>query len=305
MQENSMDKGKWFRIQEIEDGIFSIEEPQHVRSFLVKGRTCAALIDTGMGFLSMEKEIKPLVETPIIVFNTHWHFDHIAGNAGFRNIGIAGAEEQLIAERISNATLMPLYIIPCIEKGIPFPDQFVPERYEVNSPPATFTFDDGDIFDLGGRIIRAISTPGHTHGSFSFLDIQTKSLFCGDLIYEGTLYAHFIDSDIDEYIDTLKRLEATKDEFVNLYPGHGDRLAAAKSLSVALSAFKSIKKDSPSASTSLEWIESVLRYDFEDFSILIKAAGFRGVDLLKSQKFNRSLTYLASPFVGDADRREW
>ncbi|HEX2964234.1 MAG TPA: MBL fold metallo-hydrolase [Syntrophorhabdaceae bacterium] len=277
-----MDNSDWFKIQEIEDGIFSIEEPQHVRCFLIRGKTCAALIDTGMGFLNIERAIKPLVETPVTVFNTHWHFDHIGGNAGFRNIGIAGIEERLITERIPNATLMPLYIIPCVEKGIPFPGKFVPEKYEINSPPATFTFDDGDIFDLGGRIIRAISTPGHTHGSFSFLDSQTRSLFCGDLIYKGTLYAHFMDSDIDEYIDTLEQLEADKDEFANLYPGHGDKLVAPESLSAALSAFQSVKRDSPNSRPAPEWIESVLRYDFEDFSILTKAAGFPGIDLLKS-----------------------
>ena len=39
-----------------------------------------ALLDTGMGIQNIFAAIKPLVREHVSVFNTHWHFDHAAGN---------------------------------------------------------------------------------------------------------------------------------------------------------------------------------------------------------------------------------
>lgn len=271
----------WFKIREIDRDVFAIEEPGHVQSYLIKGKTRAALIDTGMGLCNIGDALRPLVETPLSVFNTHWHFDHIGGNAVFQDIGIARTEEQLLSHHIPNETMMRLYIRPCLEQGIPLPPRFVPEGYEISSPPAAFTFRDGDVFDLGERVLTAFASPGHTHGSFSFLDSGTRGLFCGDLVYKATLYAHFLDSDVEEYIASLHKLLAYEDLISCLYPGHCDRVLPTSFLTSVLEGFRAIEGGVASGRITEEWKEPVVRYEFNDFAILTKGAGSQGVDLLR------------------------
>lgn len=272
---------EWFNIYEIEHDIFRIEERGHVQCYLIKGKTLAALIDTGMGFCNIETAIQPLIDTPLWVFNTHWHFDHIGGNALFKHIGIAKAEQHLLTQPISNAVLMPLYLRPCLEQGTPFPKQFLPEQYSICSPPATFTIDDGDTFDLGGRVLTAILTPGHTHGSCSFLESSTQSLFCGDVLYRGTLYAHLVDSDIEEYICSLQKLLTHQDRILRLYSAHDVVALPTSFLVPVLEAFQEITKGISSESTITKRRTPVVRYQFEDFDIVIKSGDFKGVNLLE------------------------
>ncbi len=271
----------WFNIREIDRDVFAVEEPGHVQFYLVRGKTRAALIDTGMGFRDVKSALGSLVKTSLFVLNTHWHFDHIGGNREFEDIGIAGAEKDLLARRIPNDTLMRLYVRPCLEQDIPLPARFVPERYEISSPAAAFTLNDGDTFDLGGRILTAIATPGHTHGSFSFLDSDTGSLFCGDVVYKATLYAHFLDSDSEEYIASLHKLLTYRDPINRLYPGHCDRMLPTSFLGPVLEAFRAIKTGTVPGRTTDEWGEPVVRHEFGDFAILTKGAGSKGVDLLQ------------------------
>lgn len=271
----------WFNIHEIEQDIFLIGEPGHVQSYLVKGTSHAALIDTGMGFSDIRSALSAFLDIPVVVFNTHWHYDHVGGNHLFKHIGIARAEQHLLTNRWRNEMLVPLYIRPCLDQGLRLPDHFVPEAYEVHSPPATFTVRDGQIFDLGGRVLEAISTPGHTHGSFSFLERRTRRLFCGDLIYRATLYAQFVDSDVDEYIRSLRKLLSYKDRIKYLHPGHCDPVVSPSFLVEVLHAFRGVKSGMRYGTGTEEWGGPVIRYEFGDFAILGKAEGARGVDLLE------------------------
>ena len=71
-----MSTSDWFKIKEVENDIFIVEEPGYVQSYLVNGTTHSALLDTGMGIQNISAAIKPLVRESVSVFNTHWHFDH-------------------------------------------------------------------------------------------------------------------------------------------------------------------------------------------------------------------------------------
>jgi hypothetical protein len=50
---------------------------------------------------------------------------------------------------------------------------------------------------------------------------------------------------------------------------------------LVLEAFQAVRKGTPPCITIEEWGEPVNRYEFEDFAILTKGAGSRGVDLLR------------------------
>ncbi len=74
---------QWFQIEEVAQDVYVIEEPGHVQSYLINGRTHSALLDTGAGLSDIRNAIQILLRERVIVLNTHWHFDHIGGNTLF------------------------------------------------------------------------------------------------------------------------------------------------------------------------------------------------------------------------------
>ncbi len=270
----------WFKIQEIDTGLYVIREPDHVQSFLVTGRKKAALVDTGMGFCDIRAVVKKITPLPVMVLNTHWHFDHIGGNELFRERGISAPESFLVAKSVSNAQLMDIYIKPCLLEGIRMPNDFDPLSFKINGVFPTFTLQHGDQIDLGGRVLTAMATPGHTRGSMSFFDNRTSSLLCGDFAYRGLIFAQFRDSDTGAYINSLRKISALK--INNLHPSHDDFIVPASFASDVLDGFHKIKNGSVSPVEINHWGGLVNRYNFKDFGILTPVEGSDGIVLFDS-----------------------
>ena len=270
---------KWFQISEVEQDVYVIEEPGHVQSYLINGTTVSALIDTGAGLSNIRKAIQSLLRENVIGLNTHWHFDHIGGNTLFDNVGISEKEKHLVEMDLPKSFLMDLYIRPCLEEGVPLPSDFVPEEYEIKGSKPTFLIQDGDQYDLGGRTVQAIPTPGHTHGSMSFFDNLTGSLFCGDLLYQGTLYAHFEDSDLNDYHRSLKMLRDSNRSFKTLLPGHNAYPLQPEFIHQVCEVFEKILEGGIETQITEDWGEPSQSYVFDDFGVLTKMPGARGIRL--------------------------
>jgi len=125
MKETDICSSDWFNIKEVENDIFIIEEPGYVQSFLINGTSRSALLDTGSGIQNIFSAIKALVKDRVSVFNTHWHLDHVGGNARFSEIGISPLESHLIQRDISSAELLETFdrIYPA-HCEYPFPKEF-------------------------------------------------------------------------------------------------------------------------------------------------------------------------------------
>jgi len=271
----------WFEIKEIDTGVWMIREPGHVQSFLVKGEKKSALIDTGMGFCDLRTCVDKLVTTPVMVLNTHWHFDHVGGNTAFTDIGISEKESALLTRPISNSQLMAVYLDDCINMQVQLPSGFVPASYIVQNSEPQFFIENGDLFDLGGRTLKVMATPGHTQGSMSFLDDLTGCFFCGDLIYDGTLYAHFEDSDLDEYIASLEILVNTQDQVQKLCVGHNQGVLHPGFAVSVLKVFKKIASGGLNRQIYDDWGIPVDQYVENGISVLLNRKGQRGVRLFR------------------------
>lgn len=80
---------KWFTVKKIFPNIWGFGEFDHdekVISYLFVGETKALLFDTGMGIGNIASEIKKITKLPIIVVNSHSHYDHIGGNHLFSKV---------------------------------------------------------------------------------------------------------------------------------------------------------------------------------------------------------------------------
>lgn len=79
----------WFTVKKLKKNIWGIGELKHfeeVISYLIVGKNNCLLIDTGLGIKNIKNELDKITNKPIIVINTHFHFDHIGGNKLFNNI---------------------------------------------------------------------------------------------------------------------------------------------------------------------------------------------------------------------------
>ncbi len=83
-----MFRTSWFEVQQLDTRVHLISEPGHVNSFLIQGSKSAILFDTGLGVANIGKVAEELSTLPLLVVNSHYHFDHTGGNRLFDDIAI-------------------------------------------------------------------------------------------------------------------------------------------------------------------------------------------------------------------------
>ena len=93
--------------------------------------------------------------------------------------------------------------------------------------PLTGYLDEGDVVDLGDRAFNVFHLPGHSPGSIALYERATRTLFSGDVIYDGMLIDNAWHSDPEAYEASLRRLKELPVERV--HAGHeasfgGERL---------------------------------------------------------------------------------
>jgi len=94
-----------------------------------------------------------------------------------------------------------------------------PEGQDASFKP-DFVLENGQHIDLGGVSLRAIHTPGHASNHLCYLLEQTKMLFTGDHVMQGsTVVINPPDGDMRAYLQSLERLLA--EDLAILAPGHG------------------------------------------------------------------------------------
>ncbi len=126
------------------------------------------IIDTGLGSHSIEPIKKYINDNnkPVIVINTHYHWDHIWGNSSFSNCTIIS--HKLCREMIeSNWQSMT-------KKN----QKYIRGEVEMCLPNLTF---DHELYFPEDKV-RLIYTPGHTIDSISVLDEVEKVIHVGDNI---------------------------------------------------------------------------------------------------------------------------
>ncbi len=173
---------------------------------LILGEHRDYIIDTGLGSLSMEP-VKPYLrqDKPMVVVNTHFHWDHVWGNAVFDgNIIIS---HSLCRKRIDERW------DGMLERN----RQYIAGEALKRLP--NLVFDDALYFPDDG--IRIFYTPGHTEDSVSVFDEKDGVLDAADNI--GDDMEHIVpelECDREIYVDTLQKLRSTGADVV--VSGHNE-----------------------------------------------------------------------------------
>jgi hydroxyacylglutathione hydrolase len=181
-----------FAREELSPGVWRIMDPGSVNAYLVIGEDRALLIDSGTGAGDLGLYVKSITRLPVWLVNTHGHDDHAGANRRFDEI-YAGRKDLAAVKRFSpGKRVAPM--------------------------------DEGYVFDLGGRKLSVIETPGHTPGSICLLDSASRILFTGD--NNNTHVWLFLGDSlsVESYLRSLEALIARSKEFDVMYPGHGGPL---------------------------------------------------------------------------------
>src|SRR5262245_2271625 len=160
-------------------------------------------------------EIRMLTKLPIkFVVNTHYHLDHVAGNAVFAKEGASIVSHRNVPTWIHTENLK------LFGKDIK-PEQ----KSEVENLVAPEILYDSSIeLRIGGASVRVEYFPGHTGGDSVVFISQEKSVvvFCGDLFWRQTL-PNLIDASTLPWMETLSTLaKSSAEPPVTFVPGHGD-----------------------------------------------------------------------------------
>ncbi|PRX28902.1 glyoxylase-like metal-dependent hydrolase (beta-lactamase superfamily II) [Orenia metallireducens] len=174
--------------------------------YVINAKNYVFVCDTFLGPESM-KEVKRYIEMnfrnkPIIVFNSHYDWDHIWGNCTFDTNLILSHE--LCRNNIIDKAKQELEVYSEYRMG------------EVNIIPPTNTFSDELTFYEEG--VKFFYSPGHTKGSASCVDLIEGVLFAGDNLEAPIPYLQ--DKDIKSYQKTLEKYQ--KLEVITVIPGHGE-----------------------------------------------------------------------------------
>jgi glyoxylase-like metal-dependent hydrolase (beta-lactamase superfamily II) len=213
----------WYEVERIGDGVVRIAEPLHeegVKAYLVEGERAVAVIDTGLGVGDFGALVRELSDKPPLVLQTHGHWDHIGGSHAFERVLVHPSEAYALRRGFPNAMYRPLFTPQRLRGGV-LPSCFDPETAAIPGVEPTGDLNHGDTIDLGGRVLEAIHTPGHSPGGIALLERATGFLFAGDIVNEGDIWLFLPRSDAADFRATMRLLADMAGDITAIYPSHG------------------------------------------------------------------------------------
>ena len=214
----------YFKAEKIADQSWMIKnafvEQSCAICYLIEGRDYALLIDSIIGLGNLKAFCETLTDKPVKLVNTHAHSDHFGDNFHFdecwihhRDIGffqtaIGVKKEQLF--EMAKQTALPEYR-----------DRIEPDgNFADWNPIKIYPLYDGDVFDLGDRIIEVVEVGGHTAGSVVLIDHKTRIAYTGDACNGNTLLEFDHSLPVISYMRNLLHLKEHQPEFDMMYGGH-------------------------------------------------------------------------------------
>jgi cyclase len=174
-------------------------------AYLIRGKKRFFLCDTFLGPSYMQKIVdftkNEISDKPFVIFNSHFHWDHIWGNCFFEDSLIVShnlTREKIIKlskKEISQHTLLWDKLA-----SIKFPDCTFQEKILFPEDSVEFFY-----------------SPGHTIDSSSCLDAEDGILFVGDNLEDPIPYLEC--PYLEEYDNTLRQYKLVHWEAI--IPGHG------------------------------------------------------------------------------------
>ena len=258
----------WFEVYKVEPDIYVFYEPgqfEEAISYLVLGEDKAALIDTGCGIGDIKALVNEFTDLPVMVVNTHHHSDHVAQNYLFDEVALYDdpTARRAAVDGVSHDEMVGLLAEELVWR--PLPEAFDPDAYCVPSFHVTRWLYDGDVIQLGGRGLEVLHMPGHSPDSICLLDREARLLWTGDMFYTGAIYTYLPGGDLDQFIESYRRMIDLFPLYDRLMPSHNEPWIEKEILRDVLRAAEEIRVGGG------EYVEGeggIRRHDYGRFSLI-------------------------------------
>lgn len=231
----------WFTIDSIDKDTYIISEYRHweeTHCYLLNGSERSLLIDTGLNICDISEEVKRLTDKPVTAVATHIHWDHIGGHKYYPDFYANEAELDWLA---GGFPLTIETVRSMVADRCDLPEGYDLSSYELFQGTPSRILRDGDIVDIGSRVIEVLHTPGHSPGHMCFLEKDRGYLFTGDLVYRDTLFAYYPSTDPEAYLNSLEKVAALSVKRV--FPAHHSLDVKPEILVRMRDAFRRLKAD--------------------------------------------------------------
>ncbi|MFI8947294.1 MBL fold metallo-hydrolase [Streptomyces sp. NPDC053750] len=142
----------------------------YANSVLVRGTAETLVVDPSLSLVGAAPPAD-------LVLVSHAHEDHVAGLAEY-NVPVRVHEKDLAALR-SREVMVEGYGLP--PDAAERTDAMLRDQFHVRDRPDATGFEDGAVFDLGGRTVTVVHLPGHTAGHCGFLIEPDGFLYVADI----------------------------------------------------------------------------------------------------------------------------
>ncbi|KPP82250.1 MAG: Cyclase [Oceanicaulis sp. HLUCCA04] len=203
-----------FEVTDLGDDVTMLANARAGNVAVIQAGENIILIDTQMPpFLDdLEAAVMEVTggEAPTLVINTHFHGDHVLGNAHFRALGAGILAHRNVAERLANPVQSQL----TGNTPEPLDEAFLPDILVGEAMMLS-------RFGVTGEVLHFANA--HTDGDIIVALPGQKIIHMGDLLFSGLF--PFIDLDaggtVEGYIAALDEIIAFTDDETRFIAGHG------------------------------------------------------------------------------------
>lgn len=246
----------WYAVEKVDCGTYILAEPngeQYNVNYLIVGTERAVLFDTGPGQNGLAYLVDSLVDVPVTVLFSHFHYDHISNIDEFDNLAFIDLE----------------YLHNRADDDGNF--DFLFGEVQASSPTTVQVdewWEPGVEIDLGNRVIELINIPGHTWESAAIIDRDRKYLFTGDYMYNGALYAFLPGSDLPAYRASAELLLAETDDEYQIFGAHSDPRNDREKFNTLIAILDCIEADCLTPDVFNLWGYVVYSYTLDGLTLL-------------------------------------
>lgn len=260
-------KSDWFEIYQINPATYALLEPYHceeVICYLIIGKDTAVLFDSGMGIADIHAEVSAITNLPVIVINSHSHYDHIGGNHHFKEIRCFKNkfENDRIERGYSNKECRQ-YMTEGSYKNLPANVDL--ETFFVHGSRVTKYLQEREVIDLGGRRLTVHYTPGETPGAISLYDDLYRIFFTGDLLHPGGMWLYQKESDWKNFCQSIKQLSSNMKGVEFICPAHNEFCVSPEFVNKVELAIQAVNDNVIQGKSK----ENFLAFDFDGFSFYL------------------------------------
>ncbi len=224
----------WYAIQPQGDGIIRFSEiyvdPYAVGDiWLVRGSERDLVVDTGSGIVPPAPIVEAVSAKPILAVALNCDYDHAGGWHSFAERVCHRLDAPALIDPRMETSLVSQYLTDEALSALPWAG-YATAGYRMVGAEPTRLLEDGDVIDLGDRLLQVLHMPGRSPGGIALWEAETGSLFTSDMLYDGEHGIAWPPPDPQSYIVSLRRMRDLPVSHV--YPGHYGRFDGVRMTAV-------------------------------------------------------------------------